>query len=351
MPWQPFNEITQSRFSSIHVESYRGIDGLILDAPGRINLIVGVNNAGKTSLLEAIYLLAHQNDERALLDAIRWRGRVEGDPPPLWLVDQLPRVARISGRFDQVPDDMTRVEFDVGTEPEPDVEDQTSFLSKLVIESSYGEHVQNTDVVFFENRPRRTSFLGQHWLCRSAFTSPFSANRPDTLARCNKESLEAGTKQQIIDFIRERVDPGLRNIELADRFNRFLVSHDNFDKAPDLATFGEGVRRVFEIGLLCAGVRGGVLLVDEFENAIHTELLMDFTRLVQDLAVELNVQVFLSTHSKEAVDAFVQNGHRTDDVVGYALNRTNSHVKARRYDGKRLHKLHEAVDFDLRGVR
>ena len=351
LPWQPFNEITQSRFSSIQVENYRGIDGLILDAPGRINLIVGVNNAGKTSLLEAIYLLAHQNDERALLDAIRWRGRVEGDPQPLWLVEQLPRIARISGRFDQVPENTTSVEFEVDTKPEPDVEDQTTFLSKLAIESSYGRHVQSTDVVFFDDRPRRTLFHGQHWLCRSAFTSPFSANHPETLVRCNKDSLEAGTKQQIIDFIRERVDPGLRNIELADRFNRFLVSHDEFDRAPDLAAFGEGVRRVFEIGLLCAYVRGGVLLVDEFENAIHTELLMEFTRLVQDLAAELNVQVFLSTHSKEAIDAFVLNGRRTDDIVGYAISRTDDDVRARRYDGKRLHKLHDAVDFDLRGVR
>lgn len=351
LPWQPFNEITQSQFSSIHVESYRGIDGLVLDSPGRINLIVGVNNAGKTSLLEAIYLLAHQNDERALLDAIRWRGRVEGDPDPVWLVEQLPRAARVSGRFDQVPGNTTSVEFEVFTEPESDLEDQTAFLSTLGVEASYGRQAQRTDVVFFEDRPRRTSFEGQHWLCRSAFTSPFSANRPETLARCNKESLEAGTKQQIIDFIRQRVDSGLRNIELADRFNRFLVSHDDFDRAPDLAAFGEGMRRVFEIGLLLAGVRGGVLLVDEFENAIHAELLVEFTRLVQDLAVELDVQVFLSTHSKEAIDAFVLDGHRTEDIVGYAINRTDDDVKARRYDGRRLRRLHDAVDFDLRGVR
>ena len=111
------------------------------------------------------------------------------------------------------------------------------------------------------------------------------------------------------------------------------------------------MRRVFEIGLLCAGVRGGVLLVDEFENAIHTELLTEFTRLVQDLASELNVQVFLSTHSKEAIDAFVLNGYRTDDVVGYAISRAGAGVTARRYDGSRLRSLHDAVDFDLRGMR
>ena len=351
LPWQPFNEDTRSRFSAIHVERYRGIDGLALDAPGRVNLIVGVNNAGKTSLLEAIYLLAHQNDERALLDAIRWRSRVEDEPDPLWLVEQLPRTARISGRFDRVRD-ATSVEFEVAIAPEPDMDDQTSFLAKLAIEAGYGGHAQNTDVVFFGDRPRRTSFEGrQHWLCRSAFTSPFSANRPDTLACCNKESLEAGTKQRIVDFIRERVDPGVRAIELADRFNRFLVTHADFDKAPDLTAFGEGVRRVFEIGLLFAGVRGGVLLVDEFENAIHTEILVEFASLVQDLAAALDVQVFLATHSKEAVDAFIRDGRRTDQVVGYAINRTDDGAGVRRYDGRRLHRLHEAVDFDLRGVR
>ena len=351
MPWQPFNEITRSRFSAIHVERYRGIDGLFLEAPGRVNLIVGVNNAGKTSLLEAIYLLAHQNDERALLDAIRWRGRLEGEPDPFWLVEQLPRAARISGRFDQVPDDTASVEFEIADEPEPDVEDQTSFLAKLAIEAGYGGRAQTTDAVFFGDRPRRTSFEGRHWLCRSAFTSPFSANRPDTLARCNKESLEAGTKQRIIDFIRERIDPGIRDIKLADRFNRFLVSHDGFEKAQDLAMFGEGLRRVFEIGLLFAGVRGGVLLIDDFENAIHSEILVEFTRLVRNFAAALDVQVFLSTHSKEAVDAFLLNRHGIDDVVGYAINRTDEAAQVRRYDGRKLRRLHDAVDFDLRGVR
>ena len=203
LPWQPFNEITQSRFSSISVERYRGISGLTLENLGQVNLIVGLNNAGKTSLLEAIYLLAHQNDERALLDAIRWRGRMEGDPPPLWLVEQLPESASISGCFGDIPENTTNVEFRIKTEPEPDIEDQTSFLSALTIDSRYGHHEQNTDVVFFGDRPRRTNFQGQHWLCRSIFTSPFSANRPETLARSNKDSLELGSKQDIIRFITE----------------------------------------------------------------------------------------------------------------------------------------------------
>ena len=350
LPWQPFNEITGSRFSSITIKSYRGINGLILDQLSGVNLIVGVNNAGKTSLLEAIELLVGQNDERVLLEAIRRRSHMEMEAHPLWLVEQLPRSVSVSGHFDQIPNNLARVAWEVGYKPGPDIEDQTSFLAHLANTSSYGGQDQSTDVVFFEDRPRRTQFQGQHCLCRSAFTSPFSASCPETLTRCHKASLEAGTKPQIINFIRKHIDPGLRNIELADQ-DEFRVIHDDFNKAPDLATFGEGVRRVFEIGLLCAGVRGGVLLIDEFENAIHTELLTVFTRLLQDLAVELNVQIFLTTHSKEAIDAFILNGRQPDDIAGYAIGRTEAGVKARRYDGPTLQRLHEAVDFDLRGVR
>ncbi len=351
LPWQPFNEITQTRFSSLHVCGYRGINELVLDGLGRINLIVGVNNAGKTSLLEAIYLLAHLNDERALIDTIHWRARIDGDLPPIWLDKQLPRVAEISGRFDQVADNAVSVKFSRCADPDSGIGDQTSFLSKLTIESSYEQHTQDTEVAFFGDRPRRTRFNGQHWLCRSAFTSPFSANRPDTLERCFSESVQAGTKQYVIDFIREYVDPGVRNIEMADRDSRFVVTHDKFPRAPDLSEFGDGVRRIFEIGLLCAGVRGGVLLVDEFENAIHTGILKDFTRLLQVLAHKLNVQVFLSTHSKEAIDAFVLNGYETEDIVAYAINRSDECVNAVRFDGNRMKSLHEAIDFDLRGIR
>ena len=171
-PWQPFNEITRSQFSSINIERYRGIGGLALDNPGRVNVIVGVNNAGKTSLLEAIYLLAHQTDERALLNAIHRRGHVDGEPDPLWLVEQLPPAVRISGSFDQVPCNTATLDMRLLSEPEEDVDDQTSFLSRLTIECRYSDHSQSTDVVFFENRPRRTNFQGQHWLCRSAFYQP-----------------------------------------------------------------------------------------------------------------------------------------------------------------------------------
>ena len=348
-PWKPFNEITQSQFSSIRIEKFRGVDGLVLENARRFNLIVGINNAGKTSILEAIYLLARQNDERGLLDAIRWRDRAANEPDPGWLVRQLPQEARLSGTFDEVEENRTNLRISLSEDPGDAVPDQTSFLSRLVIESDYGGRKQSSEAAFFSDRPRRTRFLGdRHWLCRAIFAGPF--NRPEVLARCNKDSLEFGTKERIVDFIRERVDPNIRNIELSDDSGRFLVTCDK-GKSRDLSSFGDGMRRVFEIGLLCAGARGGVLLIDKFENAMHVGLLNKFTRMVHELAMQCNVQVFLTTHSKEMVDSSVIDECRLDDIAGYALRRKKDCVETDRFGGKEISELRKIVDFDLRGIR
>ncbi len=348
-PWKPFNEITQSQFSSIHIEKYRVINHLDLENTRRLNLIVGINNAGKTSILEAIYLLTRQNDERGLLDVVRWRDRAEREPDPSRLARQLPQKARISGTFDEVDENRTNLRISRSEDPGDAVSDHTSFLSRLLIESDYGGRKQSSDVAFFSERPRRTSFLGdRHWVCRAVFAGPF--NRAELLTRYNEDSLESGTKERVVDFIREHIDPNIKNIELSDDAGRFLVTYDN-GKARDLSSFGDGMRRVFEIGLLCAGARGGVLLVDEFENAIHVRLLNEFTRMVHELAIQCNVQVFLSTHSKEMVDSSVINEYRLDDIVSYVLRRSENRVDIERFDGKKFSELRKIVDFDLRGIR
>lgn len=82
----------------------------------------------------------------------------------------------------------------------------------------------------------------------------------------------------------------------------------------------------------------------------YPQLLNAFTRVVQELAVEHNVQVFLTTHSKETLDAFVLNDYATEDIAGYAVCRRDDGVDVRRFDGEKLKRLHKALDFDLRGM-
>ena len=51
-------------FERISVNNYRGFNDVTVGGLGRINLVAGRNNAGKTALLEAIWLLCGAADPR-----------------------------------------------------------------------------------------------------------------------------------------------------------------------------------------------------------------------------------------------------------------------------------------------
>jgi AAA15 family ATPase/GTPase len=85
---------------------------------------------------------------------------------------------------------------------------------------------------------------------------------------------------------------------MADELQRFLVSDESFTQAMDISSYGEGLQRIFFISLLFASA----------ENEIHMRLLSDFAAFIEELAKEFNVQVFLTSHSKECIDAFITMG-------------------------------------------
>ena len=55
--------------SSINIKGFRGFSRFEMSDLGRVNLLVGANNSGKTSLLEALYLLTSTCPEYRFLTA------------------------------------------------------------------------------------------------------------------------------------------------------------------------------------------------------------------------------------------------------------------------------------------
>nr|WP_287730883.1 AAA family ATPase [Microcystis sp. M090S1] len=59
---------------SLKIEGFRGFQNFEMANLGRINLLVGKNNSGKTSILEAIQFLYAQNNIDIFLETISYRG-------------------------------------------------------------------------------------------------------------------------------------------------------------------------------------------------------------------------------------------------------------------------------------
>jgi AAA15 family ATPase/GTPase len=79
-----------------------------------------------------------------------------------------------------------------------------------------------------------------------------------------------------------------------------------------LKHLGEGMYRVFHIILALVNAKNGFLLIDEFENGLHYTVQPRVWELISKLAEELNVQVFVTTHSWDCVRAFVETIQETE---------------------------------------
>ena len=61
-------------YSAIRIDGYRGLGSFRMEGLGRVNLLVGANNSGKTSILECIELLRSAGNPHVLSSIVGRRG-------------------------------------------------------------------------------------------------------------------------------------------------------------------------------------------------------------------------------------------------------------------------------------
>ncbi len=201
----------------------------------------------------------------------------------------------------------------------------------------------------------QASIILDDQLVKEAFIlSGIKLNEPHRYASFYHCSTQSKSLPKIFEFMREAVLPTLKDIRLVDARQRFLVDDDAFPDSRDLTDYGEGLQRIFFISLLFASAANGVVLIDEFENAIHTELIGRFAGFIHKLAEIFNVQVFLTSHSKECIDAFIKNvpKEKVNDFSFCALvPSADGIISAREFTGGEFWRLLKAGNVDLRKAR
>lgn len=112
-----------------------------------------------------------------------------------------------------------------------------------------------------------------------------------------------------------------------------------------IAVAGDGIRRAFHFAVTAVAARGGVLLVDEIESALHKEALGTVFGFLMRECVELDVQIFATTHSLEALDAIMEQcGDDDASLVVHSL----SPKGAQRASLSELKVIREEHGFDIR---
>lgn len=331
-------------FEELIINNYRKLSGIRIKHLSRINIFAGGNNKGKTSILEAFYLLTQLNDINAFLDLEKHRGKFYKEFPAKWINKNFLNSINLEGTFNKMSSSLL-----ISREETMDDIEKTNYLSTIKSEAG----INTTDLVssihLYGNREPELRYQKSQILCQAAFTSPYRYNG-NLLKKAHAHAVQEKYFDEVINFIRRHLDDSIEKIEMIsdEGESRFMVTSSRLDKVIDLTKYGEGLQRIFEIALLIGYCKNGILCIDEIDSAIHKSLLIDFTRFLQQSAQRFNVQIFLSTHSKECIDSFIENKYANNEITAFALIEEDGKILCKYIDGARLETLIETIDIDIR---
>ncbi len=237
--------------TSIELTSFRGFRQLKLEGLQRVNLIVGKNNSGKTSLLEGICEVVNSVDSRATL-------RQDDSTSGSWIASTESTNLNVDGQW-------TNDGLDAISIPKPD----------------------DFDAAY----------------CRVSVISVYHRTPGELVPRLGKALLVAGTEERLESILRQ-VDPRVKKLRIDPSVpgNRIVIDVGLKRMVP-LSKMGQGIYRLIEIFAEIISMTPKVCLIDEIENGIHHSSLIDLWRGLAEISEQFNVQIFATTHSHECIEA------------------------------------------------
>jgi AAA15 family ATPase/GTPase len=333
-----------THFTDFYIENYRKLSKIRIKHLSRVNLFAGGNNMGKTSILEAFYLLSQLNNINAYLELERYRGKFVDEFHSKWIDKNFTNTVELEGVFND-----KKTALNLRAEQTEENIEKSSYLSTIIAEAKANGEILTSNIHLYASQSPEIRYTKSKILCQAAFTSPYRYNIK-LLHAAHSQAIKEGYFDKIIQFIKDKLDNSIDKIELIndEGENRFVVTTSKLSTPLDLTKYGEGLQRVFEIALFLGYCKNGILCIDEIDSALHKNLLIAFTQFIQEMSAEFNVQVFLSTHSKECIDAFVENDYPDDQLTAYALREEDGKIICKFLEGNRLKQLVESINIDIR---
>ena len=308
---------------TLAIRGFRGFESYRLTDLTRVNLMVGKNNCGKTSVLEAIELLVYGGHPSVFQRAnARRRGAGPGDVSADVSHMFFGHKCVPGAGFDLSSDDTGRslsVKIlsleEIGDEadawfpngaqrqqPGPGYPDQTAMpafgmcINPDTPERNFLVPVTE-DGSFPSLRPRdRPSGPPVHFYSLESLNPTSMGGMWDTV-------VTKGLEAEVVDDMR-LLEPNLESIHFltsAGPGSRILVGLRGGGHRLPIDSYGEGMHRLLAMRLSFVEAANGFLLIDEIDTGLHWTIMEDMWRFVVEVARRLNVQIFATTHSYDCI--------------------------------------------------
>ncbi len=300
----------------LQIRNFRGFNALEINQLSGINLITGKNNSGKTSLLEAVFLLSGGGNAQLAVNANVIRG-IEPDGVPvrdffwkqLFSDLDMERSIKIEGEYKS----HGRFALEIASEQQPPTEiilDRRDGVSATNLFDEHSLIFQYSDSSD-QKIKSHIRFKGQGLeVQQPATNAPFIAAILLSRGRNIYEDatrlgmLRKKKKGDLLLKALQVIEPKLQSIEDNSSSGTPMIWGDiGLSELVPLPAMGEGMTQLARIVLVIASIPNGIVLVDEVENGIHHSVLPDVWRAIDEAAKQFRTQIFATTHSLECVMA------------------------------------------------
>lgn len=307
--------------TTIHIQAFKGFTDTQITPLRKVNLVLGGQNVGKTSLLEAVYLGASRVDNYQRLASLF---RVaEGGDTKRYVQSVLGKASRQIDLMDE--HGMTlRTALNSKSNSRPD---SGGFHSVGGIEQD-SIRIERTIAGSFVNALDASKKL--------SFVDPLtvSVHLPGQigLVQLFDQTVMSRKKRVLLDMLRG-IEPRLEDMHSLspDGEQRIYVELLGDGDALPLPQLGHGFSRLVYLYCSLLVTNAKLALIDEIENGIHYSSLPTLFYGIQDVAVKHDVQTMMTTHSwdciRAAYKAFADVGN-LEDFQLIRLERDGDNVRA-----------------------
>lgn len=338
------------QFRDITIKNFRGIDDLEIKDFASINIFVGKNNVGKTSILEAIFLLSGMSNLPLALQINGRRGvqthQQEDGLRYLFHNMSLDKQVSIKGHTER--DEVRQLtispkikSIDTGIQGSSSSlttkTEQAKTLVGLIAEYGIGDELKYHDELLTEKDPfefKSGEEYEESILC--TFLSPVQRSNKSTQEEIDS-LIKAKKKTDIVECL-QLFDLRVRNLE-SSSLGIFIEVDDVRELLP-LGMLGDGMSKYLNIvaSALVTKIGGSnVILLDEFENGLHYTAQRKLWSILCKIVKETGLQLFITTHSIEALRSLadeMEEENIGDDFMSlYTIDSTaRSGLQAYRYN-------------------
>mgnify|MGYP002148489205 CR=1 FL=1 len=315
---------------SLKIKNFRILEDVTIEKLGHVNLIVGKNNSGKSTVLEALALLASGFNPEVMLFISNNRNVYRH----LNTKDIESKVFSIENIISKSNEDPFLNWTYIGN--------QSHYLTFGYVKNgknnnldidrekgySFTYFIDDRDFMNFEVKAmsNRALFMdmseNSHHMKKKAFNFGYiTTNNIDlNLFASSWDKIALTDDENLVLEMLKLIDSDITNLaflSLVDSETRIpFVRLKNIETRIPLHQMGDGIFRLLQIILEIPKSKNSILLIDEFENGLHYSVQPKVWELIFELAHRFNIQVFATTHSWDCIESFSQVAKDRTDMEG-----------------------------------